>query len=378
MSSSGLHMLWRDRSVLQRFRTGISLHSHTQHSRENLGFVPQYSAKVPFLSGVIRHQERCYEARHGSKLDFSKAYWLPPLAPREAYELERQQIEDTLDLTGLVSITDHDDIEAGSLLRVFEQMGPIPISVEWTVPFGPSFFHLGVHNLPPQHARSTMSAFAKFTNGPSRQRLGELLTAVNEFEETLVVLNHPLWDEAGIGPVEHAQLLGCFLERHGKQIHALELNGFRSPKENAGVRWVAHHSGHPLISGGDRHGAEPNALINLTNAATFSEFVSEVRNDRRSDVLFLPQYDEPLRLRIIETMWDIVRDYPERASGRRRWSDRVFYEWEDGTVQPLSAIWNGNEPWPIKYFLSGLRVIKSQGLRSALRVALADPEGARL
>jgi hypothetical protein len=141
---------------------------------------------------------------------------------------------------------------------------------------------------------------------------------------------------------------------------------------------VAEHSGHPLISGGDRHGAEPNAIVNLTNAATFPEFVSEVRDDRMSDVLFMPQYDEPLRLRIIETMWDIVRDYPERASGRRRWSERVFYQWEDGAVQPLSAIWNGNEPWPIKYFLNGLRVVKSQGLRSALRVALADPQGARL
>jgi len=30
-----------------------------------------------------------------------------------------------------------------------------------------------------------------------------------------------------------------------------------------------------LISGGDRHGVEPNANINLTNAVNFTEFVHE-------------------------------------------------------------------------------------------------------
>jgi len=81
-----------------------------------------------------------------------------------------------------------------------------------------------------------------------------------------------------------------------------------------------------------------------------------------------------MRLRVMETMWDIVRDYPEQAPGRQRWSDRVFYQQDDGSVQPLSAIWNGNEPWPVRYFLQGLRVMKNQQLRSALRAALADPQ----
>ena len=70
------------------------------------------------------------------------------LAPRQAYDLERQQLETALGTDGLVSLTDHDDIEAGSSLAVVGGLGPIPVSVEWTVPFGPTFFHLGVHNLP--------------------------------------------------------------------------------------------------------------------------------------------------------------------------------------------------------------------------------------
>jgi hypothetical protein len=188
------------------------------------------------------------------------------------------------------------------------------------------------------------------------------------------VLNHPLWDETGIGALEHAQLLGSFLERYGERIHALELNGLRSWKENAAVRWVGQHSGHPLISGGDRHGCEPNAILNLTNTATFAEFVTEIRRDKMSDVLFMPQYQESLPLRFIETIWDAVRDYPEQAIGRRRWNDRVFYQSENGLTQPLSAFWKGGPPWPVRYFLQGLRILKSQPLRGALRAAFAGTQ----
>ncbi len=43
-----------------------------------------------------------------------------------------------------------------------------------------------------------------------------------------------------------------------------------------------------LISGGDRHGVEPNANINLTNATSFTEFVHEIRRQKKSNVLFMP------------------------------------------------------------------------------------------
>jgi hypothetical protein len=372
MRTTNLHLLWRSRLALQRFRTGVSLHSHTLHSREGLGFVPLYARRVPLLAEGLRRQEMRCLAASGSRPDFSRAYWTPPLAPREAYDLEKQQIE-RLNADPLVSLTDHDNIEAGSLLAVIEQTRPVPVSLEWTVPVGPAFFHIGVHNLPPRRARAIMADLARYTSKPSPPLLADLLQALHELDDTLLVLNHPLWDEACIGAVEHAQLLGRFLERHGERIHALELNGLRSWKENSAVRWVAEHSGHPLISGGDRHGCEPNAILNLTNAATFPEFVSEIRRDRMSDLLFMPRYQEPLRLRVIETIWDIVRDYPEQAIGRRRWSDRVFYQPESGPARPLSSYWQGDGPWPVRYFLCGMRILKSQQLRGALRLALADP-----
>src|SRR5208337_1334475 len=104
---------------------------------------------------------------------------------------------------------------------------------------------------------------------PSKTRLEELLEALDREPEVLIVLNHPLWDEARIGPLEHAQLVGRFLERFGSRLHALELNGLRPWRENRRVIWLAEHSGHALISGGDRHGLEPNASVNLTNTQTF-------------------------------------------------------------------------------------------------------------
>ncbi|MGA2433780.1 MAG: hypothetical protein ABSG25_00695 [Bryobacteraceae bacterium] len=376
MRRSQIHFFWRDRSVGKRFRTGVSLHSHTLHSEESLAFIPRYTAGIPLVSDAIRHQARRYRAVTGRSLDFSRGFWRPPLAPREAYDLEKRQVREKVGVEALVSLTDHDDIQAGSVLRVVEPH--VPVSVEWTVPFGPTFFHIGVHNLPPQRAVALMPELAAFTAAPSKARLGELLAALDELPEVLMAMNHPLWDEARIGTEEHAQLVGRFLERFGERVHALELNGMRSWRENRRVIWLAKHSGHTLVSGGDRHGLEPNANLNLTNARSFPEFVAEVRGDGISEILFMPQYREPLRVRMIETMRDAVRNYADLPVGRRRWSDRVFYKLNDGTVKPLSAYWHGDGPWPVKWFLGGLRAMTSQQVRTALCFALADPQEARL
>lgn len=374
MRRSKLHFFWRDRTVRQRFRGGVSLHSHTLHSEESLAFIPRYTGKLPLIGDAIRQQEERYRALTGRTLDFARAFWRPPLAPREAYDLEQRQIHEALGLDAMVSLSDHDDIQAGWMLKVLEPQAPI--SVEWTIPFGPSFFHLGIHNLPQQRAAAAMRDLAAFTAAPSKNRLAELLTALDELREVLIVMNHPLWDEACIGAVEHARLAGRFLERFGERVHALELNGLRPWRENRRVAWLAEHSGHALISGGDRHGLEPNANVNLTHAATFAEFVDELRVDGLSDIVFMPQYREPLRVRMIGTMCDIVRDYPDLPLARRRWNDRVFYRDDDGVVKPLSAHWQGNEPWPVKCFLGGLRALTSRPVRAALRFALPDPREA--
>ena len=59
----------------------------------------------------------------------------------------------------------------------------------------------------------------------------------------------------------------------------------------------------PVVSGGDRHGCEPNAVLNLSAAATFADFVDEIRRERRSHVVLVPQYFDPLRHRLLEGAW---------------------------------------------------------------------------
>jgi hypothetical protein len=47
--------------------------------------------------------------------------------------------------------------------------------------------------------------------------------------------------------------------------------------------------------------------------ATFGEFAEEVRRDGWSDVLFMPQYRDSLRFRILENLCDILADDPDHA-----------------------------------------------------------------
>ena len=90
----------------------------------------------------------------------ARAYWTPPLTPKLAYETEKNQIEDVLGLKSLVSLTDHDNIEAPLWLRGERETAQTPISLEWSVPFQGTIFHLGVHNLPGGQAQSIMDELA--------------------------------------------------------------------------------------------------------------------------------------------------------------------------------------------------------------------------
>ena len=130
---------------------GVSLHSHTNQSKETLDFISELSKDWSVLQPVMRWAERRCKRLTGIDPDYARSYWTPPLTPSLAFDLERRQIEEKLQLHGLVSITDHDDIQAPMLLRTVAASRHIPVSVEWTVPFGETAFHLGIHNLPSAH-----------------------------------------------------------------------------------------------------------------------------------------------------------------------------------------------------------------------------------
>lgn len=351
---------WKDSSVAKDFRSGVSLHSHTMYSEESLDMLPKYTAHIP----VVRHAL-------DKNVDYARAFWTPPLSPRQAYRLEEKQIQRKLQLSALISITDHDNIKAGMLLRVLDRFRHAPISTEWTIPFGTTFFHLGVHNLPASEAGGIMEELRHFTANPDPADLGRKLAMLTSYRSVLTVLNHPLWDEKGIGANNHAMTLDALLREHGAQIHALELNGLRSWAENQQVARLAEAAGIPALSGGDRHGREPNANLNLTSATGFPEFVDEVRYRRTSYVVFMPQYREPLNLRTMQTVIDILRDYPSTFEGRRTWPERVFYRQDENSAPvSLASIWpNRNQPAVFKAVTIAARIAQWHPVQTALRLA---------
>src|SRR5271169_2016171 len=113
---SHVDLQWNGNFPWKRFATGVSLHSHTLHSKETLDFIYRAACHAPILAAAVRRGERSYREKHGTEMDFSRAWWTPPLGPHQAWQLEKAQIEN-LDLDAQVSLTDHDQIEAGVSLQ---------------------------------------------------------------------------------------------------------------------------------------------------------------------------------------------------------------------------------------------------------------------
>jgi hypothetical protein len=347
------------------FAHGVSLHSHTSCSKESLEFIPKYARRSGFLGKIMGFAEWQYYSQTGNRLDCSRAYWTPPLSPRMALELEAEQIRKQFHLPAIVSLTDHDNCEAADGLD-------IPVSIEWTIPYAPSFFHLGVHNLPRASARQIAADMNAYTADPRASRLRDLLAFLNTQQDVLVVLNHPFWDEGLIGSAVHTELAGHFLKNYSQFIHALELNGLRGVEENERVLALAAAFNLPAISGGDRHGREPNANVNLTHAGSFAEFVEEIRRGQVSHVVYMPQYRETLRLRQFETAWDILRYDRHRDDGRNSWCHRVFFTTEEGVTRPLSFFFGENGPGVLVPFLALMRILEQPAVRPVLRAALGE------
>jgi hypothetical protein len=332
------------------------------HSEECLDFLPRYLKRIPGVSRFVGHDRR-------GPVDFTRAYWTPPLTPASALRLEQAQIAG-LGLRSMVSLTDHDSIEASTALQVAAAGEAVTVSVEWTVPYRRAILHLGIHNLPPSDARLWMAVMTAYTSAPDETRLPPILSALSKLPDVLIVLNHPFWLEEGVEEADRRDAVDCLLRECSESFHAFELNGTRKWQENAATIELARAFSRPVISGGDRHACEPAACLNLTNAISFGEFVAEVRTGK-STVLFMPHYREPMALRILETAWQILRPYPEYL-GRERWTDRVFYRNQDGAAQPLSTVWKDRVPWMVKPVEGMLQVCTLRGVRPALRLLLSD------
>ncbi len=348
---------YADTADWTRFTTAVSLHAHTSYSREVMSDLPRYIAKIPFVAGRFK--------RSSADVDFSRGWWHPPIDARGVFESEVAQIEQRFGLASIVSLTDHDDIAAGLDVQRLYATSRAPISFEWTVPYGPGFFHFGVHNLPPVSAREWFRRLSAFTRDPRPGELDDILDNLNGVPGLLLVFNHPMWDLACVGDQVHVDLLRQFLLEHGPMMHALEINGYRSRRENGRVRALAAELDMPLISGGDRHALAPNAVVNLTTARTFEEFACQVRAGE-SHVVVLPEYQQPTELRKLAAAADVVRHYRAYPKGRRHWTDRVTWDWKDG-VQPLSHHWPGGGPFWVRSAIAAFRVASSPVVLPLLR-----------
>jgi hypothetical protein len=364
MQQTTVSFIWQQPGIADGFRTAACLHGHTLHSEECLSFLPRYLDHVPGLSKIVnRHRPGSAPA-----VDFARAYWTPPLTPASALRLERQQIA-RLGLRPLVSLTDHDNIEAPMALQVATRASETPVSVEWTVPYRRTILHLGIHNLPPQCARAWLRVMQTYTAAPVEERLPEMLSELDRIPEVLIVLNHPFWLEEGVTESDHQEALPHALTAGNRWFHAFELNGTRQWSENRAVVDLARQWARPVISGGDRHACEPAACLNLTNAANFSEFAGQVRGGC-SSVLFMHHYQEPMPVRMMEAIWDILRPYPEYPD-RERWTDRIFYRSADEVPRPLSVIWKDRIPWEVRPATALLKMIAAPGVKHTLRYLLS-------
>jgi hypothetical protein len=379
MASSTISYLWRDQKAAKGFRSGVSLHSHTNQSKETLDFLANFGNQYPAMRPLLSRLERRSEAMHGVRVNYAASYWTPPMTPKLAFDLESRQIE-KLDVAPMVSLSDHDNITAPMLLRTVPSARQIPVSVEWSAPYGGvQDFHLGVHNLPSARAAEWMATLADFTANPSNARLTEILIALHEEPNVLVVFNHPLWDLFLVGGEKHEFLVNEFLQKNGAYLHALELNGLRHWDENRSVRRLAEKWNMLLISGGDRHGVEPNANINLTNATSFTEFVHEIRSGKKSNVLFMPQYAEPWKHRILQSTLDAIRDYPDFPQGSRTWDERAYHPDANGVVRPLSELWpKGRAPLAIGWTIRLVQLLGKGPVSGGLRFAWSDSHELRL
>src|SRR5947209_4465589 len=85
MPSSSVSYLWRDRKTTQGFRTGISLHSHTNQSQETLDFLANLGNRYRWIRHLMAYMEKRAETRQGLRIDYARSYWTPPMTPKLAF-----------------------------------------------------------------------------------------------------------------------------------------------------------------------------------------------------------------------------------------------------------------------------------------------------
>ena len=71
MSQSSVSYLWREPEAAKGFETGVSLHSHTNQSKETLDFISEMSKDWSVLQPIMRWAERRCKRRQSIDLNYA-------------------------------------------------------------------------------------------------------------------------------------------------------------------------------------------------------------------------------------------------------------------------------------------------------------------
>jgi predicted metal-dependent phosphoesterase TrpH len=290
----------------REFGYAVSLHNHSCHSVEKLAALNQV-VKLAFmrpLSGVL---QKSFGLGGVSDLNYAEITFNPPYSPEDVYQMEAAAAA-KWGFDGVhLAITDHDEIAGGlALLRGRPDLnGRIALSEELSLWFQGHLFHLGVSRMPESEVEETHARIQSAARGGRYDELFETLAASG----CLVVLNHPLiaWKPGAAIPV--AELLS----RYGWAIHALEINGMRSREENDRVLELARHWRKPVVGGGDSHLLVASSVLSLSQAASFKDFVAEVK-DGQAVPFMSPDYFAPLKWKLFLRVLFFISRYRQIAS----------------------------------------------------------------
>jgi hypothetical protein len=100
--------------------------------------------------------------------------------------------------------------------------------------------------------------------------------------------------------------------------------------------------------------------------------VYEVRYEKRSEIVLMPQFFEPLPLRLIANAWHALADAPGEF-GRRHWMTRVFIE-ENGEAKALSPFTGTRFHRIIDKFRWVIGLVANPALRPALKLPFLGSE----
>jgi len=291
----------------REFGYAVSLHNHSHYSVEKLAALNQV-VKLAFmrpLSGIL---QRSFGLGGVSNLNYAEITFNPPYTPEDVYQMEAAAAANWGFHGVHLAITDHDEF-AGSLALLRSRpdlKGRLALSEELSLWFQGHLFHLGVSHMPESAIEETHTRIQAAARGGRYDELFETLAASG----CLVILNHPLiaWAK-GSETIPVTDLLS----RYGWAIHALEVNGMRTREENDRVLELARHWRKPVVGGGDSHLLVASSILSLSRAATFTDFIAEVK-DGHAVPFVTPNYFAPLQWKLFLRVLFFISRYRQIAS----------------------------------------------------------------